>query len=180
MKRMLITVIILFAFLLSSCGQTATSNIDDKEQAQNKTQSSEVNEYSFDGTAFYYEEDNYDLTSRSEAINSILSVTPAGEKLVIECHVGPKNSIYCIFDTKSKSFDTDLTGNHLTWHNNDITTSVYSFWSDVYAYDGSIIKSYDLAENEFIHDLAFSDHDTKLNVTIMRDDGTERIDTIEL
>lgn len=109
-----------------------------------------------------------------------MSVTPAREKLVIECHVGPKNSIYCIFDTKSKCFDTDLTGNHLTWYNNDITTSVYSFWSDVYAYDGSIIKAYDLAENEFIHDLAFSDHDTKLNVTIICDEGTERIDTIDL
>ena len=47
-------------------------------------------------------------------------------------------------------------------------------------YDGSIIKSYDLAENESIYDLAFSDHNTKLIVTITCDDGTERTDIIDL
>ena len=41
-------------------------------------------------------------------------------------------------------------------------------------------KSYDLAENELIYDLAFSDHNTKLVVTITCDDGTERTDIIDL
>ena len=105
---------------------------------------------------------------------------PVGEKIVVECHVGPKNEVYCIFDTVSKSFVGDLTGNHLIWYDNDITTAIYSFWSDIYTYDGSIIKSYDLAENESIYDLAFSDHNTKLIVTITCDDGTERTEIIDL
>jgi len=41
-------------------------------------------------------------------------------------------------------------------------------------------KSYDLSENEFIYELAYSDNDTKLNVTIVCDDGTKRIDVIDL
>ena len=42
------------------------------------------------------------------------------------------------------------------------------------------IKSYDLTENELIYDLAFSDHNTKLIVTITRDDGAERTDIIDV
>ena len=137
-------------------------------------------DFSFERTIFHYGEHDYDVTSRSEAINSILSAVPVGEKIVVECHVGPKNEVYCIFDTVSKSFVGDLTGNHLIWYDNDITTAIYSFWSDIYTYDGSIIKSYDLAENESIYDLAFSDHNTKLIVTITCDDGTERTDIIDL
>ena len=185
MKRILTASLLSFAFLLSSCGQTVTPDIVDEERSQNDAQASETEaaEYSFDRTTFYYGDSSYDLTSRCEAINSILSVAPVGEKLVIECHVGPKNGVYCIFDTKSKAFDTDLVGANLTWYNDDITTSVYSFWSDVYAYDGSIVKSYDLAENEFIYDLTLSDNGTngtKLNVTIVCIDGTDRTDTINL
>ena len=74
----------------------------------------------------------------------------------------------------------DLKGTHLIWYNDDITTAIYAFWSDIYTYDGSIIKSYDLTENELIYDLAFSDNNTKLIVTITRDDGTERTEIIDL
>lgn len=68
----------------------------------------------------------------------------------------------------------------MIWYNDDITTAIYAFWSDIYTYDGSIIKSYDLTENELIYDLAFSDNNTKLIVIITRDDGTERIEIMDL
>lgn len=84
------------------------------------------------------------------------------------------------FDTVSKSFKADIRGNHLIWYHDDITTAVYSFWSDVYSYDGSLIQSYDLAENEFIYDLAFSEENTQLTVTIVCDDGMEKNDRIDL
>lgn len=99
---------------------------------------------------------------------------------MIECHVGPQNGVYCVFNTVSESFEEDIFGNHLIWYSDDITTAVYSFWSDIYTYDGNIIKSYDLSENEFIYELAYSDNNTKLNVTIVCDDGTKRIDVIDL
>ncbi len=154
-------------------------------QAQNrnsaiKEKSSNLEDFSFEGTTFRYGEHDYDVTSRVEAINSILSAVPVGEKIVVVCHTGPKNEVYCIFDTVSKSFVDDLKGNHLIWYNDDITTAIYACWSDIYRYDGSIIKSYDLAENELIYDLTFSDNNTKLVVTITCDDGTERTDMIDL
>ncbi len=181
MKNTLTVLTLFLVVLLSSCGQRQElQQVDVQKPSDNITQTSEPTSFSFEGTTFRYEEQDYDVTSRVKSINSILAVIPVGEKIVIECHVGPKNGAYCIFDTVSKSFETDLIGNHLIWYNDDITTAIYSFWSDVYTYDGKIIKSYDLPENKFIYDLAFTDNNTKLCVTIVCDDGTEQIDIIDL
>ena len=181
MKCKLSVLTFALAILLSACGQNKDLR---QEQFQNTTdetqQSAEPSEFSFEGTTFRYGEHTYDLSSRVEAINSILSDVPVGEKIVVECHVGPKNGAYCIFDTASESFETDILGHHLIWHSDDITTAVYAFWSEVYTYDGSVLKTYDLAENEYISDLAFSDDHMKLNVTIRGDDDTEKTDIIEL
>ena len=46
--------------------------------------------------------------------------------------------------------------------------------------DGSIIKSYNFTENEYVADLEFSDDNTKLIATIYSIDGNDRSDTIEL
>lgn len=181
MRHTLTALTLLLVLLLSSCGQPQDlQQIDAQSPSDNVTQSSEPAKCSFEGTTFHYGDHCYDVTSRVEAINSILSAVPVGEKIVIECHVGPKNGVYCIFNTVNQSFETDILGNHLIWHSDDVTTAVYSFWSDIYTYDGSIIKSYNLAENEFIYALAYSDNYTKLNVTILCDDGTEQIDIIDL
>lgn len=37
-----------------------------------------------------------------------------------------------------------------------IPAAVYSFWSEVRAYDGSVLKTYNLEKDGCIHDLAFS------------------------
>ena len=175
MKHTLAIWTLLLALLLSSCGQSQQQNTPDDVQ-----QTTEPTEFSFEGTTFHYGEHDYDLTLRSPSITSILSAVLVGDKIVIEGHCGPKNGVYCIFDTLSESFETDLWGHHLIWHSDDITTAVYAFWSDIYTYDGSIIKKYDLAENEFIYDLEYAENNTKLKVTIVCDDDTQQIDTLDL
>lgn len=181
MKRKRSVLPLALAILLSACGQNRDLQQDQFQNTTEDTQqSAEPSEFSFEGTTFCYGEHSYDLSSRVKAINSILSAVPVGEKIVVECHVGPKNGVYCIFDTASESFETDIFGHHLIWYGDDISTAVYAFWSEVYTYDGSVLKTYDLTENEYISDLAFSDDHTKLNVTIMGEDGTEKADIIEL
>lgn len=138
------------------------------------------NDFSFTGTTFYYDGQSYDVTSCVEAIDSITSALPVGDKIVVECHAGPKNGVYCIFDTGSHAFEANIIGNNLTWRGDDITTAVYSFWSDIYSFDGAIIKSYDLAEDEFISNLTLSDDNAKLLVTIESDSSPEEIDMIDL
>ncbi|MDE6992024.1 MAG: hypothetical protein K2P42_15365 [Lachnospiraceae bacterium] len=181
MKRLSITAILMCVVLLSSCGQGGNLQQGESLDTQSGSlQTSEQARFSFEGTVFHYGNHDYDVSARNQSINSILSAVPVGQKIVIKCHVGPKNGVYCIFDTESESFDEDIIGNNLIWHSDDIATSVYSFWSEVHTYDGGIVKTYDLAEDALIYDLKFSDDCTKLDVTIVHDDGTDETDTITL
>lgn len=181
MKLIPITVILICICLLSLRGQGQNLQEGESPDAKNGSlQISEQTRFSFEGTVFHYGTHDYDVSSRNQMINCILSAVPVGQKIVIDCHVGPQNGVYCIFDTESESFDEDITGSHLTWHSEDITTAVYSFWSEVRAYDGSVIKKYALMEDSYIYDLAFCDNYAKLDVTIVHADGTETTDTITL
>ena len=65
------------------------------------------------------------------------------------------------------------------------TSIVYSFWSDVCAYDGTVLASLDLASNGFantenISNLSFSNDFTQVVVEIMSDDGAIRTETVDI
>ena len=131
-------------------------------------------QFFYEDTTFHYGGHSYDVASH------ILSAFSVGEKIVLECYAGAQNGGYYIFDSVNESFEANMLGNNFIWHSDDITTTVYSLWSDVYTYNGSIIKSYDLAEHEYIFDLEFVEDNTKLRVTILRNDGSEQIDVVNL
>lgn len=131
-------------------------------------------------TVFTYDGQDYDLSERNESINAITSFMLVGQYLVFEGHTGPKNSIYSIFDTVSKSFGPDLVGANLIFRGDDITTGIYSFWSDVYAYDGTLLASYGLEENEFIYELRYSEDLSQIIVCIVDEAGDMRTERIDL
>lgn len=181
MKRISAIIMLLLVFLLSSCGQKEELQYEETTQSTSETvQATKSVEYSFEGVTFHYGEKSFDVTSNVEAINNIMSAIPVGDKIILNCHAGPKNGVYCIFDTVTNSFDEDIIGNNLIWFNDHITTAVYSYWSDVYSYDGTLIKSYDLSKSDYIYELAFSDNYSKLKVTILYGDDTKQVDIIEL
>ena len=178
MRRILIMHMLLLMLLCSACGQEPT--VQGSDVPTRSGVSEPVNSYSFEGTVFHHRGRSYDVASRVGGINSIVSAFPVGEKIVVECHAGPKNGVYCIFDTVSDSFETDLLGSNLIFSGNDITTAVYTFWSEIHRYDGTVIKSYDLAENEFIRELEFFDDHAKLRVWIAGADGAVTTDIVDL
>ena len=109
MKRLSITAILMCVVLLSSCGQGQNLQQGESLDTQSGSlQTSEQARFSFEGTVFHYGNHDYDVSARNQSINSILSAVPVGQKIVIKCHVGPKNGVYCIFDTESESFDEDI------------------------------------------------------------------------
>ncbi len=139
---------------------------------------------SFDGTTFYYHDRGlgpleYELTERNQSINAISSAVSAGSKIVVECYTGAGNNVYCIYDVESQSFEKDIIGSNLTWLGDMLNTAVYSVQSDIYSYDGRLIKSCELKENEFISGLSFSENGSKLIVSISSDSGNNRQDVIE-
>lgn len=124
-----------------------------------------------EGTVFTYGGQSYDLSERNASINAVTDWFPVGQYLVFQGHTGPKHNVYCIFDTVSRSFEPDLMGANLTFRGDDITTGIYSFWSDVYAYDGTLLASFDLEEEEFISRLEYSRDPTQITAHIFGNRG---------
>ena len=127
---------------------------------------------------FTYGEKQYDLSERNGSINEITDCFQIGEYLVLEGHTGPKHNVYCVFNTHTETFETDIAGANLTWHGEDIHTAVYAFWNEVFTYDGRLLASLDLTESEYIYALEYSDDGTQIEAEILSNTGDGRTETI--
>ena len=139
------------------------------------TQSAEVH-----GTTFLYDSKQYDLSQRNSAINAITNQYQIGDYLIFEGHTGPQNGVYCIFNTVTQTFEPDIQGANLTWLGSDIRSIVYSSWSNVYAYDGTLLASLPLNEGDHINGLRYLDDPTQLEVQIMTASGDSYTELIQL
>ena len=95
--------------------------------------------------------------------------------MVITGHGGPKNALYFIFDTESRSFSNAFIGTHLVWQYDDLSTAAYVDGSNILSIDGRTLAELDLAENEYVYDLVYSQDGTVLTVAIVSNEETERI-----
>jgi len=127
---------------------------------------------------FTYNSKQYDLSERNAEINEITDCFQIGEYLVLEGHTGPKHNVYCIFDTRTETFEADISGANLTWFADDINTAVYSYWSDIFTFDGRCLASYELSESEYIYSLEYSEDGLQIEALILSDTGTERTEII--
>lgn len=132
------------------------------------------------GVHFTYGAGQYDLSERNGSINAITGCFPIGEYLVLEGHTGPKHNVYCVFNTLTQTFEADITGANLTWYGDDIHTAVYSFWNDIFTYDGALLASLDLSGDEFIYALEYSADGAEIKVEIASDGDGGRGETIPL
>lgn len=142
------------------------------EQA-NAVQNSVEGLIAFDGTVFTYNDQSYDIADRIPSVNAIMSCAVVGKNIVVEGHIGPKNGVYCMFNTETEEFDKDIFGTHLIWYDEDISTAVYSLWSDIYNYDGDVIATVDGDEGSIIYELAFVEDHSKVQATIVTESGSE-------
>lgn len=142
------------------------------EQA-NAAQSGVEDLIAFDGTVFTYNGQSYDIADRIPSVNAIMSCTAVGKNIVVEGHIDPKNGVYCIFNAETEEFDKDIFGNHLIWYDEDISTAVYSLWSDIYNYNGDVIAAVDRDEGSIIYELAFVEDHSKVQATIVTESGSE-------
>ena len=131
------------------------------------------------GTTFLYDSKQYDLSRRNSAINSITNQYQIGDYLIFEGHTGPQNGVYCIFNTVTQTFEPDIQGANLTWLGSDIRSIVYSSWSNVYAYDGTLLASLPLSEGDHINGLRYLDDPTQIEVQIMAASGDSYTELIQ-
>jgi len=164
---------------VAACAVAAVCFLTDPARGEDSTANGPA-DWSFEGTVFRYQGKEFDLAEREGLINAIMSCTPAGRYLVVKGHVGPKNGVYCIFDTDAGEFVKDIVGNHLIWEGDDLTTAVYSFWNGVYYYDGRLAKKFSLAEDEYIQSLEFTDSSYQVQVNIRGPGEWERAEYVTL
>lgn len=112
----------------------------------------------------------YDLTERSPAITAVTRMEQVGEELLLECHTGPKNNLYLVFDPRTETFVKELAGTHLIWKGEDLTTAVYAFWGDICTWDGTVLTTLDLGTDGYVSDLSFTEDGTQVAVTITQNE----------
>lgn len=132
-------------------------------------------DFSISGTVFSYGDESWDLAEQSPAITSLLNCDAVGQYVVITGHGGPKNALYFIFDTESRSFSNAFIGTHLVWQYDDLSTAAYVDGSNILSIDGRTLAELDLAENEYVYGLSYSQDGTVLTSTIVSSEETERI-----
>lgn len=132
------------------------------------------------GTTISYGSKTYNLSQRNNSINAITNQYQIGNYLIFEGHTGPKNGVYFIFNIVTQTFEPDLQGANLTWYGNDIRSVVYSFRSDVYAYDGTLLASFPLNEGDYINGLLYLNDPTQIEVQIMTASGDSYTELIQL
>ena len=132
-------------------------------------------DFSISGTVFSYGDESWDLAEQSPAITSLLNCDAVGQYVVITGHGGPKNALYLILDTESRSFSNAFIGTHLVWQYDDLSTAAYVDGSNILSIDGRTLAELDLAENEYVYGLSYSQDGTVLTATIVSSEETERI-----
>ena len=132
-------------------------------------------DFSISGTVFSYGDESWDLAEQSPAITSLLNCDAVGQYVVITGHGGPKNALYFIFDTESRSFSNAFIGTHLVWQYDDLSTAAYVDGSNILSIDGRTLAELDLAEKEYVYGLSYSQDGTVLTATIVSSEETERI-----
>lgn len=112
----------------------------------------------------------YDLTERSPAITAVTKMQWVGEELLLECHTGPENNLYLVFDPQTETFVKELAGTHLNWKGEDLTTGVYAFWGDICTWDGTVLATVDLGTDGYVSDLSFTDSGDQVEVTVTQNE----------
>ena len=133
---------------------------------------------SFAGTIFRYGEVAYDIAERHPAVTSILSCTPVGHHIIVDGHGGPKNAVYCIFDTETAEFEKVFIGAGLIWQDEDIRTAVYCCGADIFSYNGVLLGTCDMDEYDYIRELQFSDD--QVQAIVENDTGASKIESFAL
>ena len=162
-------------WLLAPTGFELVLDVDDTSRPSAQI---EVLDFEINDVYFTYDSKQFDLSERDSQINEITDCFQIGKYLVLEGHTGPKHNVYCVFNTDTQTFEKDIMGANLTWYNNDINTAVYSYWSQVFTYDGRCLASYELDESEYIYSLEYSEDGAQIQALIVSNAEDERTEIV--
>lgn len=109
-----------------------------------------------DSTTVSFGKKSWDFAGQYPSLSGFEGSETVGNYLVVTGRLGKKNDLYVVFNAIDGTLLKTFPGNNLIWQGNDLSTAVYSYWSDVYALNGTKLAALELASGEEISGLAFA------------------------
>lgn len=89
-----------------------------------------------DDTTIYIGRKSWDFAEQYPSLKGFEDIGTAGNYFVAFGSLGEKNDLYVVFNFVAGTLLKTFPGNNLIWQGDDLSTAVYSYWSDIYAPTG--------------------------------------------
>lgn len=128
-----------------------------------------------DDTTIYIGRKSWDFAKQYPSLKGFEDIGTAGNYFVAFGSLGEKNDLYVVFNFVAGTLLKTFPGNNLIWQGNDLSTAVYSYWSDVYALNGTKLAALELASGEEISGLAFAPDGVSIIATVSGKSGERKV-----
>lgn len=128
-----------------------------------------------DDTTIYIDRKSWDFAEQYPSLKGFEDIGTAGNYFVAFGSLGEKNDLYVVFNFVAGTLLKTFPGNNLIWQGDDLSTAVYSYWSDIYALNGTKLAALELASGEEISGLAFAPDGVSIIATISGKSGERKV-----
>ena len=128
-----------------------------------------------DDTTIYIDRKSWDFAEQYPSLKGFEDIGTAGNYFVAFGSRGEKNDLYVVFNFVAGTLLKTFPGNNLIWQGDDLSTAVYSYWSDIYALNGTKLAALDLASGEEISGLAFAPDGVSIIATVSGKSGERKV-----
>lgn len=128
-----------------------------------------------DDTTIYIDRKSWDFAEQYPSLKGFEDIGTAGNYFVAFGSLGEKNDLYVVFNFVAGTLLKTFPGNNLIWQGNNLSTAVYSYWSDIYALNGTKLAALDLASGEEISGLAFAPDGVSIIATVSGKNGERKV-----
>lgn len=128
-----------------------------------------------DDTTIYIDRKSWDFAEQYPSLKGFEDIGTAGNYFVAFGSLGEKNDLYVVFNFVAGTLLKTFPGNNLIWQGDDLSTAVYSYWSDVYALNGTKLAALELASGEEISGLAFAPDGVSIIATVSGKSGGRKV-----
>ena len=128
-----------------------------------------------DDTTIYIDRKSWDFAEQYPSLKGFEDIGTAGNYFVALGSLGEKNDLYVVFNFVAGTLLKTFPGNNLIWQGDDLSTAVYSYWSDIYALNGTKLAALELTSGEEISGLAFAPDGVSIIATVSGKSGERKV-----
>lgn len=128
-----------------------------------------------DDTTIYIDRKSWDFAEQYPSLKGFEDIGTAGNYFVAFGSLGEKNDLYVVFNFVADTLLKTFPGNNLIWQGDDLSTAVYSYWSDIYALNGTKLAALELTSGEEISGLAFAPDGVSIIATVSGKSGERKV-----